>query len=98
MHFLPLAFAILLAAEPLASGDHARNLQGRSYLVHVPPKCQQPTPVVLAFHGGGSNVEQMVRFCGGRPGRVHRRLPQRHWLDEYAHLEWWQLLRLRHEQ
>jgi poly(3-hydroxybutyrate) depolymerase len=25
---------------------------------------EQPTPVVLTFHDGGSNAEQMVRFCG----------------------------------
>ena len=24
----------------------------------------KPFPVVLALHGGGSNAEQMVRFCG----------------------------------
>ena len=38
----------------------------RIYLVHVPKSYDdaKPTPVVLAFHGGGSNAEQMVRFCG----------------------------------
>jgi len=55
---------------PLAPGDHTRTLQhegrNRSYLVHVPPKYEskRPAPVVLVFHGGGSNAEQMVRFCG----------------------------------
>ena len=24
----------------------------------------KPFPVVLVFHGGGSNAEQMIRFCG----------------------------------
>ena len=56
--------------EALGPGDHTRTLQGdgwqRSYLVHVPPQYdpKKPTPVVLVFHGGGSNAEQMVRFCG----------------------------------
>ena len=44
---------------PLAPGNYtARTLKlgndDRSYLVHIPPKydAKQPTPVVLAFHGG----------------------------------------------
>jgi polyhydroxybutyrate depolymerase len=68
---LLLAISLALgAADPLAPGEHTRTLQvdnrTRSYLVHVPPKLdpKKPTPVVLAFHGGGSNAEQMVRFCG----------------------------------
>jgi len=70
-----LTYALLVslifgAADPLTPGDHTRTLQvdgrERSYLVHIPPKHdpKQPTPVVLAFHGGGGNAEQMVRFCG----------------------------------
>jgi polyhydroxybutyrate depolymerase len=65
-----LLLSVLLAAEPLSTGDHTRTLEhggrARTYIVHVPPKYdpKQPTPVVLAFHGGGSNAEQMVRFCG----------------------------------
>jgi len=56
--------------QGLGPGDHTRSLsvdgRARSYLVHVPPqyRSDQPVPVVLAFHGGGSNAEQMVRFCG----------------------------------
>jgi polyhydroxybutyrate depolymerase len=54
----------------LTHGDHTRSLEvdkrNRTYIVHIPPKYdpQQPMPVVLAFHGGGSNAEQMVKFCG----------------------------------
>ena len=44
------------------------NVDGleRSYRVHVPVGFNntRPTPVVLAFHGGGSNAEQMVSFSG----------------------------------
>src|SRR5258707_567560 len=57
-------------ADALGPGDHTRALKvgalDRSYVVHVPkghdPK--KPTPVVLIFHGGGSNAQQMVQFCG----------------------------------
>jgi polyhydroxybutyrate depolymerase len=64
---LVLLFA--LAADPLSAGDHQRTLKvgelERSYLVHVPARYDsKPTPVVLVFHGGGSNAEGTVRFCG----------------------------------
>jgi polyhydroxybutyrate depolymerase len=38
----------------------------RNYLVHIPLAYDSNSacPVVLAFHGGGSNAEQMVHFCG----------------------------------
>lgn len=51
-------------------GDWTRALtvgsRTRSYLVHVPPGYDghEPFPVVLAFHGGGSNGLMMSRFCG----------------------------------
>jgi polyhydroxybutyrate depolymerase len=70
MNLLLLISLALGASGPLAPGDRTCTLQvdgrTRSYLVHVPPKYnpKQPTPVLLAFHGGGSNAEQMVRFCG----------------------------------
>jgi polyhydroxybutyrate depolymerase len=60
----------LAPASPLAPGDHTRtmNVGGleRSYLVHVPPSCdgRKPCPVVLVFHGGGSNAKQWAPFCG----------------------------------
>ena len=44
------------------------NVAGRerSYRVHLPIGFNnaRPTPVVLAFHGGGSNAEQMASFSG----------------------------------
>lgn len=70
MTLVLLVSLTLGTADPLGPGDHARTIEfggrTRSYLVHVPPKYdpKKPTPVVLAFHGGGSNAEQMVRFCG----------------------------------
>jgi polyhydroxybutyrate depolymerase len=65
-----LMMFVLLASDPLGPGDHARSLKvgelDRRYLVHVPAKydAKRPTPVVLAFHGGGGNAEGMVKFCG----------------------------------
>ena len=65
-----LALTMTFAATPLTPGDTTRTLtvgeRDRSYLVHVPPgyDAKQPTPVVVAFHGGGSNPEQMARFSG----------------------------------
>jgi len=50
---------------------HTIDVDGteRSYLVHIPPGGDAigPLPVVLAFHGGRSNAEGMVRFCGLNP-------------------------------
>ena len=65
-----LAVALAADSQPVAPGDHTRTLQvdgrERSWLIHVPPKYdpQKRSPVVLIFHGGGSNAEQMIRFCG----------------------------------
>jgi poly(3-hydroxybutyrate) depolymerase len=54
----------------LGPGDHTRtiavgNLQ-RRYRVHLPKKydASHPTPVIVAFHGGGGNPESMVRLSG----------------------------------
>ncbi|HVC98315.1 MAG TPA: PHB depolymerase family esterase [Pirellulales bacterium] len=61
---------MMLHADPLQPGDYNRTVTvgelNRSYLVHVPPGYDgsKPTPVVLAFHGGGVNAEQLVAFCG----------------------------------
>jgi polyhydroxybutyrate depolymerase len=64
--------AIFLAADGshLSPGDSSRTVRvngiERSYLVHVPPQYvkDSPTPVVLAFHGGGANARNMVAFSG----------------------------------
>ncbi len=63
---------VLLSLQPdtFAAGDHTRSLSlgdlKRSYLVHVPKSYDgtKPFPVVLAFHGGGSTAQGMVRFSG----------------------------------
>lgn len=60
----------LLAADPLGPGEHLRSLeidgQVRSYLVHVPPQYdeRQATPLVLAFHGAGTNGPIMALSTG----------------------------------
>lgn len=68
---LTLSMALtMVIGQPLKPGDHSRTLEiaqrERSYLVHVPPGYDgtRAYPVLLIFHGGGSNAEQMVEFCG----------------------------------
>jgi polyhydroxybutyrate depolymerase len=65
--------AMLLAAgsdDTLRPGDHTRTLrvaaEDRRYLVHVPPQYDPdaPMPVVVAFHGGGGNANNMAVFSG----------------------------------
>jgi polyhydroxybutyrate depolymerase len=61
-----------LVAQPeaLGPGEHARSLQmgdaKRTYLVHVPPKYdpRKPTPVVVVYHGAGTNGFITVLFSG----------------------------------
>jgi polyhydroxybutyrate depolymerase len=54
----------------LVAGGHERELlvDGRehNYLVYVPETLDlsQPAPVVLAYHGGGSNAERMRAYSG----------------------------------
>lgn len=68
--FLALALSMPTHVAQLTPGDHTRSLEvdkrSRTYLIHIPPKHdpKKPTPVVLAFHGGGSNAKQMIQFCG----------------------------------
>jgi polyhydroxybutyrate depolymerase len=56
------------AHAALAPGDYEFALTHqslrRSYLVHVPPQAAQSSrlPVVLSFHGGGSNAEVMKAY------------------------------------
>lgn len=65
-------FVAVLAAVPaqLQAGDHSRSIEvdqrTRTYLVHIPKSYDgsKSYPIVLVFHGGGSNAEQMVRFSG----------------------------------
>jgi len=65
-----LAAALLTADPMLKPGDHTRTLKvdgrDRSYLVHIPAKCdgKTPTPVVLALHGAAMNGPMMAVFCG----------------------------------
>jgi polyhydroxybutyrate depolymerase len=74
--FSLLAFATLAAARTSAGaaafgpGSHRVEIQygglGRSYVVHVPPKAAgaNALPVILNFHGAGSNADQQERYSG----------------------------------
>jgi polyhydroxybutyrate depolymerase len=71
IHILaPFVMFLIADVAPLKPGDHTRQIQvnglKRSYLVHIPPKYDstKPSPVVLAFHGGGANANQMMAYCG----------------------------------
>lgn len=70
---LPLCTATRAAVAvegALGPGNHTLSLAvgglQRSAIVHVPPRYDRgiPMPVVLAFHGGGANADNMVRFSG----------------------------------
>ena len=60
----------VVAAEQFGPGDHTLSLAvgglQRSAIVHIPPRYDRttPMPVVLAFHGGLANADNMVRFSG----------------------------------
>jgi polyhydroxybutyrate depolymerase len=64
------ASTLLSTVTHLLPGDYECALEAdgraRKFLVHVPPRYdgRTPTPVVLAFHGRGSNAWLMDRFCG----------------------------------
>ena len=61
---------VSVQADALGPGDHTRSLTvgglKRTYVIHVPKSYdgRKPVPVVLVFHGGGSNAEAWVPFCG----------------------------------
>jgi polyhydroxybutyrate depolymerase len=67
---LLLVLTVLTAAEPLGPGDHLRTLQvdgrTRTHLVHVPSQYdpENPTPLVLAFHGSSTNGPIMALSSG----------------------------------
>ena len=46
----------------LTPGDHTIDLQKRSYIVHVPSGAATARPVVINFHGGGSNAQSQQRY------------------------------------
>jgi polyhydroxybutyrate depolymerase len=65
-----LTVLLTVAAGEIHPGDHTRSIpvdrRTRTYLVHVPPSYDgsEPFPVVVAFHGGLSRAETMIRDTG----------------------------------
>ncbi|MGZ7078629.1 MAG: alpha/beta hydrolase family esterase, partial [Thermoanaerobaculia bacterium] len=62
-------FCLTFAAPALAAlapGDHTFVVKHggleRSYIVHVPPGASAPLPLVIAFHGGGSNAAAQEQY------------------------------------
>jgi polyhydroxybutyrate depolymerase len=68
MSLVSLLLTAVIVADPLEPGDHLRKLEvdglPRSCLVHVPPGYDpnQPTPVVLAYHGSTMNARMMATY------------------------------------
>lgn len=58
------------ATGKVGPGDHMRTVtvgeMSRRYEVHVPASydAAKPTPVIIAFHGGGGNPASMIRLSG----------------------------------
>jgi polyhydroxybutyrate depolymerase len=58
------------AADRLKPGTQSISIEfagrSRSYIVHLPPKAAEgePLPVILNFHGGGSNAAAEERYTG----------------------------------
>lgn len=72
-HFwtLPALVLILLAVHVRAEAadrDHSHTIEHdgltRQFRVHLPPGSRQQLPMVLVFHGGGGNIDGMVRVTG----------------------------------
>ena len=69
LRMLMLAMS-LTQTDRLEPGDHTRTLtvgeRTRTCLIHIPESCRgdKLRPVVLVYHGGGGNAEQMMRYCG----------------------------------
>lgn len=65
-----IVLAMLGDANRLGAGDHRRELavdgRDRDYLIHVPRKRAPAAgwPIVLIYHGGGTNADLMMRVCG----------------------------------
>lgn len=70
IHLLLLGAMFVDPNVSLPPGDSTRTIEvhgrTRSYVVHVPKSYDRskPVAVVLAFHGGGTNAQSMIRFCG----------------------------------
>jgi poly(3-hydroxybutyrate) depolymerase len=58
------SIASVAAAQSGGAVEQSVTVDGisRKYLVFVPKRFEKPLPVVLAFHGGGSNARQMERY------------------------------------
>lgn len=54
------------ASNSPTSGEINIDGKRRTYLVHLPPNYskEKPLPLVLAFHGGGGNANNMVNMSG----------------------------------
>src|SRR5947209_9172945 len=62
--------SVVTTAQVDTSYNHVYSLKvdtfNRTYIVHLPPsyKGEKPFPLMLVFHGGGSNAKQWMSYCG----------------------------------
>ena len=65
-----LTVSLAIASGEIQPGDHTRSIRvdrrTRTYHVHIPRSYDgtKAFPVVLAFHGGLSRAESLIRACG----------------------------------
>ncbi|MVM31895.1 hypothetical protein GO755_17735 [Spirosoma sp. HMF4905] len=69
--FIAIIFlSATIRANGLMGGDSMRKLtvdgRERTYFIHVPKSYdgRKPFPIVLVFHGGGSNATDWIELCG----------------------------------
>ena len=61
-----LSITIVAFAQKNINGNLVVNNTKRDYILHLPPGYMsvQPLPLVMIFHGGGGNSEQMQKYFG----------------------------------
>jgi len=70
LQFLPVVFSLLGSSIGCSSELMRKEMQAgnfnREYFVHLPSTYRehQVAPVVLVFHGGGGNAQQIAKFSG----------------------------------
>lgn len=70
MHTMVILTSLMTAPSPVSPGTHRLSVRiedtERTYLLHVPAAYDglRALPVVLCFHGGGSNPRQQMFYCG----------------------------------
>lgn len=59
-----LMMLLLAGDEHTVEGKLEVDGRERSYLLHVPPDCKKPAPLVIELHGGRGNAKQAEEYGG----------------------------------